>query len=224
MDPSSLFAPGVDFVFGAQSAVAERAAENNWLTKNPKQPNQFQKTFSENLNFRAVVEPWQDIRLQITATRVAGLNSSSIYRFHDPLQDTTLGLSEGYYHFNPMDMGNYSVSFLSIGSAFEPLDSSSYSQVYETFLNHRNVVSERLAIARQQTDPAYVPSFISGAQDTTGTREGYDGYSYNSADVLIPAFLAAYSGPEYCRDQRKAEDAYAELDLELQWIDEHSMV
>ena len=194
MDPSSLFAPGVDFVFGAQSAVAERAAENNWLTKNPKQPNQFQKTFSENLNFRAVVEPWQDIRLQITATRVAGLNSSSIYRFHDPLQDTTLGLSEGYYHFNPMDMGNYSVSFLSIGSAFEPLDSSSYSQVYETFLNHRNVVSERLAIARQQTDPAYVPSFISGAQDTTGTREGYDGYSYNSADVLIPAFLAAYSG------------------------------
>ena len=93
MDPSSLFAPGVDFVFGAQSAVAERAAENNWLTKNPKQPNQFQKTFSENLNFRAVVEPWQDIRLQITATRVAGLNSSSIYRFHDPLQDTTLGLS-----------------------------------------------------------------------------------------------------------------------------------
>jgi hypothetical protein len=43
----------------------------------------------------------------------------------------------------------------------------------------------RWPIARQKTDPTYVPSFISGAQDTTGTREGYDGYSYNSADVLI---------------------------------------
>ena len=74
------------------------------------------------------------------------------------------------------------------------MDSNSYSQVYETFLVHRNVISERLSTKRAIDDPMYVANFISAAQDTTGTREGYDGYSYNNPDVLIPAFLAAYSG------------------------------
>ena len=201
MDPGNVMAPGLGFVFGSQEDITAKAGDLGWLTKNPKQPNQFQKTFTENLNFRAVVEPWKDIRLQLNATRVAGLNNTSIFRFHDPLQDTTLGLAEGYYHFNSMDMGNYSISFLSIGSAFEPMDSNSYSQVYETFLAHRNVISERLATQRAIDDPMYVANFITAAQDSTGTRIGYDGYSYNNPDVLIPAFLAAYSG----RDPKSIE-------------------
>jgi len=63
------------------------------------------------------------------------------------------------------------------------------------------VISQRLATQRSLDDPSYIASFISAAQDTTGTREGYDGYSYNNADVLIPAFLAAYSG----RDPNEVE-------------------
>jgi cell surface protein SprA len=73
-----------------KSDITTKAGDLGWLTRNPKQPDQFQKTFTENLNFRAVVEPWKDIRIQINASKVAGLNSSSIFRFHDPLQDTTL--------------------------------------------------------------------------------------------------------------------------------------
>jgi hypothetical protein len=196
MDPSSLFAPGLGFVFGSQQDITRKAGDEGWLTKNPKQPNQFQKTFTENLNARVIVEPWKDIRIQLSATKVSGLNSSSVFRYHDPLQDTTLGLSEGFYHFNPMDMGNYSISFMPIHSAFEPIDSTSFSQVYSTFMAHRSVISQRLANQRAIDDPSYVPVFISPNQDTTGTRVGFDGYSYNNADVLIPAFLAAYSGTD----------------------------
>ena len=184
-------APGLDFVFGRQTDVATKAAENGWLTQNTKQPNQLQKTFTENLNFRSVIEPWKDLRLQITATKVSGLNSSSIFRYHDPLIDTTLGLDAGFYNFNPMDNGNYSISFLSIGSAFEAVDSSD-SPVYNLFLSNRNTISQRLRDAKMNTDTAYSGMFITAASDTTGTREGYDGFSYNSAEVLIPAFLAAY--------------------------------
>lgn len=133
--------------------------------------------------------------MQVTATKVSGLNSSSIFRYHDPLQDSTLGLPLGYYHFNPMEMGNYSISFLAIGSAFENVDST-FSPVYSTFLDHRVPVSERLALARADADPTYIPTLINGVADTTGTRAGYDGFSYNSADVLVPAFLAAYSGKD----------------------------
>ena len=194
MDPNSLFAPGLGFVFGSQADISQKAADSGWLTNNPKQPNALQKTFTENLNFRAVVEPWDDIRLQITATKVSGWNSQSIFRYHDPIADTTLGLPAGYYHFNPMEQGNYSISFLSWGSAFEPLDSTFSSASYDQFLAHRAIISERLAQNRVGIDPNYVPAYISAAQDTSGTREGYDGFSYNSQDVLIPAFLAAYSG------------------------------
>lgn len=193
MDPGALMSPGLDFVFGRQSDIKALAAANGWLTENTKQPNQFQKTFTENLNFRATVEPWQDFRIQITASKVAGLNSSSIFRYHDPLIDTTLGLPAGFYNFNPMDNGNYSISFLSIGSAFEPIDSSN-SPVYDLFLANRNTISQRLRDNKAANDPTYVGNFITAADDSTGTREGYDGYSYNSAEVLVPAFLAAYGG------------------------------
>jgi cell surface protein SprA len=57
-------------------------------------------------------------------------------------------------------------------------------------------VSDRLAQSRANSDPTYNPILITGPLDSTGTREGYDGYSYNSSDVLIPAFLAAYSGKD----------------------------
>ena len=72
------------FCIRPSSDIKALAAANGWLTENTKQPNQFQKTFTENLNFRATVEPWQDFRIQITASKVAGLNSSSIFRYHDP--------------------------------------------------------------------------------------------------------------------------------------------
>lgn len=194
LDPNALFSPGVGFVFGSQADVTDRAAQSGWLTKNPNQPNSFQTTFTENLNFRTIVEPWNDIRLQITATKVSGLNTQSIFRFHDPIQDTTLGLAEGYYHFNPMEMGNYSISFLSIGSAFEPFDTSFYSASYETMKAYRDIISERLAEQRKIDDPTYVPLYIDGLTDSTASRTGWDGFSHNSSNVLVPAFLAAYGG------------------------------
>ena len=191
LDPKALMAPGFDFVVGLQTDVTTRAAENGWLSQNTKQPNQFRKTFTENLNFRATIEPWQDLRLQINATKVSGLNNSSIFRYHDPLLDSTIGLAPGFYNFNPMVQGNYSISFMSLFSAFESVDSSN-SPVYNLFLANRNTISERLRDIKAASDPTYSGTFISAADDTTGTREGYDGYSYNSAEVLIPAFLAAY--------------------------------
>ena len=191
LDPKALMAPGLDFVVGLQTDVTTRAAENGWLTQNTKQPNQFRKTFTENLNFRATIEPWQDLRLQINATKVSGLNNSSIFRYHDPLLDSTLGLAPGFYNFNPMVQGNYSISFMSLGSAFESVDSSN-SPVYNLFLANRNTISQRLRDNKAASDPMYSGTFISAVDDSTGTREGYDGYSYNSAEVLIPAFLAAY--------------------------------
>ena len=80
---------------------------------------------------------------------------------------------------------------MSLGSAFESVDSTS-SPVYNAFLANRNTISQRLRDNKVASDPTYSGTFITAVDDSTGTREGYDGYSYNSAEVLIPAFLAAY--------------------------------
>jgi cell surface protein SprA len=199
MSPSGNWAPGPAFGFGfsQNESLARSLSENGFITRNTNQPNRFEKTFTENLNFRATVEPIPDMRIEITATKVNAINNSSIYRYHNANIDTTLGRATGYYFFNPMQTGNYSISFLPISSSFErsSLANGYSSDVFNQFLAYREILSERLAKERAALNPNYVDSLITLPNDTTGgQRVGYDGYSYLSQDVMLPAFLAAYGG------------------------------
>ena len=45
MDPGNVMAPGLGFVFGSQEDITAKAGDLGWLTKNPKQPNQFQNLY-----------------------------------------------------------------------------------------------------------------------------------------------------------------------------------
>ncbi len=190
-------APGWGFVFGAQTDVAAKAAQNNWLTPNPNQPNRYVKTLTENLNLRSTVEPFKDFRIDITATRVLGVSTSSIYR-QDELFDPNDPIwnegdyTNGYKHYNEMVSGNYSISFLSFGSSFENNNAPDYvSGSYEEFRSNRAIISERLADDKVLIDGIwYTKEFL----DTSFINEGYNGFSYVSQDVMIPAFLAAYGG------------------------------
>jgi cell surface protein SprA len=78
------------------------------------------------------------------------------------------------------------MSFITWGTAFEKVYSKKNlaSATFEKFKNeYRLIISERLAAERTRGGD-YVP-----VQDSAGY---YYGYSGNSQDVLIPAFLAAY--------------------------------
>ena len=198
MTPQS-WAPGPAYAFGfvQNESIATDLSEQGFITLNPNQPNRFQKTFTENMNFRATLEPVQDFRLEITATKVSSQNNSSIFRYHDSLVDPLLGRPSDYYFFNPMVTGNYSISFLPIGSSFEKsnADNGYSSAVFDQFLAYRDVMSKQLANQRAASDPNYNDSLITIENDTTGgQRVGYDGYSYLSQDVLLPSFIAAYGG------------------------------
>ena len=203
LNPSNSYAPGLDFVLGDQFAMAERAARNSapwasnpWLTPNSQQPNRHAITYKENLNFRSTVEPFKDFRIDVTATKVYGFNENSLYRRDDEFDpgdskyfDETQGYINGYKHFNRMVQGNYSISFWSLGSAFETSNARDnyQSDVYDEFLANRLVISERLAFQDQGLDTNFNPY-------PDSTNYGYDGYSVYAQDVLLPAFLAAYGG------------------------------
>jgi len=80
---------------------------------------------------------------------------------------------QGYQSLNPSRSGSYKISFSSIRTAFDPTNGSRESAVFKKF-------EENLEIARQRFEVITSnPEF-----DTT------------SQDVIIPAFIAAYSGKD----------------------------
>lgn len=180
-------APGVDFVFGSQVDIANRAATNGWLTSSEYLNTQLSYTSVKNINYRGTIEPLSDFRIDITAQWVSGRDSTVTYR-NDPIPGNDLN----YQAFNPFIRGNFSSTIITLGSSFEVSnqDNGYASEVYDKFREYRLIMSNRLAQARADTS-GYVPAFIDVPDSS---RYGYDGYSVISQDVLIPAFLAAYGG------------------------------
>ena len=95
---------------------------------------------------------------------------------------------------NRIISGNFSISVISWGTAFEKItkDNDYVSPTFEAFKNNTIIISERRAEERMKLDPGYNPDI----DPLTGNLiEGpfKSGYGQTSREVLIPAFLAAYT-------------------------------
>ncbi len=86
-----------------------------------------------------------------------------------------------FLNLSPSTTGDYTISYMSIATAFSKISGvDNSSKVFDKFLSDRTIVSQRLG--KQN------PNSLSLAG-------GYaDGYSANSQNVVVPAFLAAYTG------------------------------
>ncbi len=167
----NLLAPGYDFVFGQQIDIAKRAAENDWLVKSASLNNQYTRTSNNTFSARATYEPFKDFRVQLTANKTDAVNNAEFFRYNKQVGE--------FQSQNPQTTGNYSVSFISIRSAFERSNDTNFtSKVFTQFLENRKVISSRLANQNSATVP----------------DSGFDGYFLTNQDVVIPAFLSAYSG------------------------------
>ena len=173
-------APGCPFILGNQDeAFPLEAAKNGWLTRDTTLNTPFTIMKTENINLRVTVEPIPDFRIDITGLRTFSRNKSEYW----------VANSAGEYNpSDPLVSGNYSVSVLCIGTAFEKSTSGNNykSAAFEQFKQNRLEISRRLAEQRAGAKN-YNPSVI---DSKTGY---YDGYGPLSQDVLIPAFLAAYT-------------------------------
>lgn len=175
-------APGWPFVLGYQDAgFPYEAAKNGWLSKDTTINNPFLINRSESINLRISMEPIPDFRIEITGLRTLARNKSEYW------------VADGSGNFtptNPLISGNYSISIISLSSAFEKssLGNAYKSAVFEKFKANRYTISKRLASQRiESTTNNYDPTLINSANGF------YDGYGPLSQQVLIPAFLAAYT-------------------------------
>ena len=181
-------APGFNFVTGGQDDnFALDAADRNWLTPNSALVYNFNTTFAERYDIRATLRPIKTLRIQLTANRNYSTNlAQQFFKIDDPNNfiDTLGGdYRNDYYFVKPVETGNFSMSFLSFNTAFAGDDDlTKSSSVFENFLAERAKISQRLA---QENS------------NSVGSTFGYaDGYGATSQDVLIPTFIAAYSGKD----------------------------
>lgn len=171
---SSFHAPGIEFILGSQKpGIKQKAVRNDWLVKNESLTSPFRQSYGTDIDIQADLEPLKDLRIQLTWNR--GLNNQyqEIFRFDG---------EGGFETLTPSRSGSYSVSFLSIKTAFQKDGNDNYSEAFAQFEQNIDIVRQRLDRENPNID-------LSDPNDTTR----YDPFSQ---DVLIPSFIAAYSGKD----------------------------
>ena len=161
---SSWSAPGWGFVLGSQDpSIRTQAADNDWLVKNALLNDPFKQYQTIDLNIKTTIEPFKDFKVQLDLKKNKTAQYQEIYRVDS--------LGQNYESYAPSRSGSYSVTFLSIKTAFLNDDVNDLSPVFQKFVENREVIKNRL-----------------------NTLSGDTLYSVNHQDVLVPAFIAAYSG------------------------------
>jgi cell surface protein SprA len=180
--------PGWRFLAGlTDDRFFDEAVVNGWITTDTLLNNAAVYSRREQVNLRANVEPFPGLRIDITADRRYSETVSSYLRadrngnFPDSTRNTRI-------------TGTFTISVVSWGTAFEKIRSSGdyASQTFDRFREYTAIISQRRGNERSMVDPSYDPHFdpVTGEQLSGAYTSGY---GMTSSEVLVPAFLAAYT-------------------------------
>ncbi|MFY0601025.1 MAG: cell surface protein SprA [Cyclobacteriaceae bacterium] len=165
-------APGWKFLAGDQDPnIRYRAARNGWVSESLLLTTPFEQTKSTDVGIRTSIEPLRDLKIQLDATRTNSGSFQEIFRF-DTLNNPSV--NNGFASLTPARSGSYSITFMSIKTAFVKNRDDNSSATFDQFIENIETIRRR----QNSRNP--------------------DGNQYDSLsqDVLIPAFLAAYSGQD----------------------------
>ena len=166
--------PSLGFIFGSQDDVRYEAAKNGWLTNYPDFNQNFTQVTNKIFKTTANVDLFPDLKIDLSLDRSYSENFSEQY-----------DVTDGQYNArSPYSTGIFSISAVLIKTSFSTSNETA-SAAFDDFRQNRLTVANRLASQRgiDVTNPVNLDA------------EGYPlGYGKNSQAVLLPAFLAAYSG------------------------------
>ena len=178
---NGLLSPGLDFAFGAiGDGYVDKAKRNGWLMDNDSSiTTPVSTNATEDLQIRATLEPVRDFKIDLNASRT--VNKSKSIQFMYAGMPTT-------------QSGSFNMTVISAGSAFAShgnINNNYSSAPFNEFV--KNIGTVRARLEDSYSHMKYPVG--SGAQfegkPYDPANGGVDQYS---ADVLIPAFLAAYCG------------------------------
>ena len=181
--------PTLGFVLGSQDmGVRQKAAENGYLTNYDQFNQNFTQVKNTTLKLTAKVVPFNDLTIDLNADRIYGNNFSEQFDVSP----------DGRYNSrSPYEYGNFQISTILIKTAFSQSDVNA-SEAFDQMRANRLVIAERLATEHYGTPnfPRYGDPGVP-ASDFAAANAGYPvGYGRNSQAVLLPSFIAAYSGQD----------------------------
>ncbi|GGZ38977.1 cell surface protein SprA [Echinicola pacifica] len=161
----SFMNPGLGFLFGSQNSdIRYDLAAAGVMAPSAELTQAFSQNQVKNLQINALLEPTRDFRITIDMRKRVTGQYAEIFR-----ADTDN--SPDYSSINPNRLGAYNITYNMIKTSFAKDDSQYNSPLFDNFESYRVVVKSRL----EASNP--------GGE-----------YNINGQDVLVPAFLAAYSG------------------------------
>lgn len=166
---SSWNAPGWKFLAGDQNPnIRYKAANNDWITQSSLLTTPFEQTYTTDLNLKTSMEPLKDLKIQLDASRSNSASFQEIFKFDTA---NVAGVNNGFASLTPSRSGSYSITYMTIKTAFVKNRSDNTSATFDQFIENIETMRTR----QNRLNP-------------------FGEYDSLSQDVLIPAFLAAYSG------------------------------
>ena len=175
-------APGLGFIFGRQpdTNFVNMMAAKGWLTADSNFNYQNRQDYQQRLNITATLIPIRDLTIDLTFDKTFGKMYSELYK-------DTSGTGLNFARLNPYTSGSFSVSYIALSTMFTPVKPNEVTTTFQKFQDYRIQLSQRLA---EQN-----PKWQSFGPSQQFTSDGYyAGYGRYAQDVLIPAFIAAYTG------------------------------
>ena len=172
--------PGFGYVFGYQPDTSwiNRFASKGLLSSDTLVSALIQQRYNQRLNITAQVSPFRDFNIDINIDKTFDKQYSELYK------DTSKFDNVGFTRLNPYALGSFSVSYISYQTLFTKFDPNVLSETFKTFESNRLILSQKLGKANP---------YQSGVIGTDGYYAGYGRYAQ---DVVIPAFLAAYTNKD----------------------------
>ena len=172
-------APGFDFVFGSQPNRdwLDAAAREGWITADTTFSYQFLQDRTRQFSARAGLQPVRNLSIDVNLDYSKTDNYSELFRNTGSLANPI------FEHLNPYESGAYDISFISFGTLFQKRDDGEIPQVFRDFEANRPEISARLAAQNPDSNGAHPED-----------PDYFEGYGPYSPDVIIPAFVSAYTG------------------------------
>ena len=161
---SAFSAPGLPFIFGSQDDDIRYEAANNGWLV---KNDKLTTQFSQSRTINLALKANIEPFSDLKIQLDANKRKNSVYQENFRFEEDSLS----YVSFSPVKSGSYSVSFFTLKTAFSKDGPDDTSEIFQEFETNRQVILDRISSA----NAAVI-------------------YDLNSQDVLIPAFIAAYTG------------------------------
>ena len=161
--------PGLDFAFGTiGDGYLKKAYDNGWLLSNDSVATPATINSSSDLQLRAVIEPIRDLKIDLNASRT-DTRAKSIQYMYAGMPTTR--------------SGSFNMTTISLKGALEGIGDANNgyrSKTFEKFCGMLPTYAELVAAQYPEAGSTYGGSTVAGVNPY-------------SADVMIPAFLSAYT-------------------------------